>query len=277
MDDYFEWNIVDHLGSTRVKFADKNEDGGILYDTNLPEEDEILGSYHYYPFGMEMDGIWTPDSNPEMQYLYNGKEKVKGLEWYDYGARYYDPKISRFMSVDPLADRGPQYRPYSYCFNNPVKFTDPDGRWPYPSGLWGVYNYLSDKIKLSASASYTRHSVGVSGKLFGYGAGLNVDYGETRNSIEFSLDQNGFEGKVTEDKNPDYGASANYAGGTVDAGVEISEGENPELLDVKFEAQAGPVGVTVSPDQDSHGESTVPVSEVKLEILNIDLGLDHGV
>jgi len=76
---------------------------------------------------MEMNGIWTPDSNPEMQYLYNGKEKVKGLWWYDYGARYYDPKISRFLSVDPAADEYPGISPFAYVANNPIKYIDPDG------------------------------------------------------------------------------------------------------------------------------------------------------
>jgi hypothetical protein len=38
----------------------------------------------------------------------------------------------RFLSVDPLAERGPQYSPYVFTFNNPLLFVDPDGRWPYP-------------------------------------------------------------------------------------------------------------------------------------------------
>ncbi len=127
VDDYYEWNIRDHLGNTRIKFAYKNGDGGITYDPDNPEEDEILGTYHYYPFGMETEGIWTPDSNPEMQYLYNGKEKVKGLGWYDYGARYYDPAISRFSSVDRFADKYPNQSTYHYVANNPIKFIDVNG------------------------------------------------------------------------------------------------------------------------------------------------------
>lgn len=35
--------------------------------------------------------------------------------------------------MDPLAERGPQYSPYVYTFNNPLKYTDPDGRWPLPT------------------------------------------------------------------------------------------------------------------------------------------------
>jgi hypothetical protein len=42
----------------------------------------------------------------------------------------YDGRIGKFLSVDPLAEKGPQYSPYSAFFNNPIIFTDPDGRWP---------------------------------------------------------------------------------------------------------------------------------------------------
>jgi|SRR5690554_4349967 len=44
---------------------------------------------------------------------------------YYYGARYYDPRISIFVSVDPLAER--TMTPYQYVHNNPIMFTDPTG------------------------------------------------------------------------------------------------------------------------------------------------------
>ena len=60
------------------------------------------------------------------------KELDEETGLYYYGARYYDPMISLWLSVDPLAGHPNQVdkTPYGYAWGNPVRLTDPDGRCP---------------------------------------------------------------------------------------------------------------------------------------------------
>ncbi len=69
---------------------------------------------------------------------------------YDFGARYYDEYIGRFISADtivPGAGNPQALNRYSYVFNNPLKYTDPTGHCPVcgPSGAAGAaYQFIND-------------------------------------------------------------------------------------------------------------------------------------
>lgn len=58
---------------------------------------------------------------------------------YYYGARYYDPKVSVWLSVDPLAHKYPSMSPFIFTDNNPVMLVDPDGNWPNLATLSSWY------------------------------------------------------------------------------------------------------------------------------------------
>ena len=125
----YEYYLSDHLGNNRLMFADKDSNGSIN-----PEK-EVLQESHYYPFGLEMEGAWSEANDADTEsgpnrYRYNGKELNEELGLYDYGARWYDPSIGRWTTVDPLASEMPGWSPYNYAFGNPLRFTDPDGRSP---------------------------------------------------------------------------------------------------------------------------------------------------
>jgi len=83
-------------------------------------------------------------------YLYNGKLKQSGnpapaagemftgefYNWYDYGARMYDPQLGRWHSVDPMAELSRRWSSYAYCYNNPLKFIELDGMLPFNEIKW---------------------------------------------------------------------------------------------------------------------------------------------
>ncbi len=80
-------------------------------------------SYCCYPFGMRQTAMSYLSGSSEQGnfYLYNGKELQSdlGLDWYDYGARFYDPQLGRFHTQDRFAEKYFSMSPYQYGANNP--------------------------------------------------------------------------------------------------------------------------------------------------------------
>ncbi|WP_158800302.1 DUF6443 domain-containing protein [Pedobacter sp. L105] len=111
----YEYNLTDHLGNVRYTF----------HQSPITGLADRLQSDDYYPYGLRKSS-GTPVSLTN-RYLYNGKEIQDELTTYDYGARFYDPVIGRWNTVDPLAEMYDDQSPYNYGLNNPIKFTDPDG------------------------------------------------------------------------------------------------------------------------------------------------------
>ena len=148
-DNKYHFYLQDHQGNNRVVV---DEDG------TVEERND------YYPFG----GLMASSSDSVQPYKYNGKEldRKGGLDWYDYGARMYNPLLGRFISPDPLAEAWEHVNPYNYCFNNPVNRTD-------PTGMASTYNWDKERYEDENGNEVSWESVQQE-----YGIGDNQNYND---------------------------------------------------------------------------------------------------
>ena len=125
----YYYYLTDHQGNNRMVVR---SDGTVIQKNN------------YYPFGMVFaEQAVTVDEQDLQPYKYNGKEldRMHGLNQYDYSARYYDPALCRFTTVDPMAEKYYGVSPYVYCGDNPVNAVDITGMdWYWDQDKTRQYN-----------------------------------------------------------------------------------------------------------------------------------------
>jgi RHS repeat-associated protein len=88
----------------------------------------VAATYDYDAFG----GLRAPPASVPNPFTFAGREWDASTDLYYYRARYYDPKLGRFLSPDPISGRLEEpldSNPYLYVRNNPGRFIDPLGLW----------------------------------------------------------------------------------------------------------------------------------------------------
>ncbi len=100
------------------------------------QEGRVLWRKSYAPYGQPI-GQAAPNEPG-----YTGKFEEPGLGIQNFGARWYDPRIGRFLAIDPAGfdPQNPQsFNRYAYANNNPYGFVDPDGNFAFiPAIIWAA-------------------------------------------------------------------------------------------------------------------------------------------
>jgi len=131
-----------------VQSSDSKDSTYVLLKDNLGSVTDIVDVYgnivqhfNYTPFGEQTQTKGDKPSNPITHKGFTGHEEVEAFNLIHMGGRIYDPVIGRFLTADPTmqAPANPQdLNRYSYCLNNPLRFTDPNG--------FGIFDWVSDLI-----------------------------------------------------------------------------------------------------------------------------------
>ena len=129
-----EYQLKDYLGNVRVVISDIKLNWSTIASPIFRAK--ILAENSYYAFGMLQPGqVYQSVGH---RYGYNGKEmdneimgsanSVVGTgESYDFGERMYDPRLAKWMSVDPFCQSYPGMSPYNSMADCPIFVTDPSG------------------------------------------------------------------------------------------------------------------------------------------------------
>ena len=142
----------------------------------------VQKAYDYYPFGLQLQAT---QAGHEATFTFTNKQLDQdgGLDWYYFGARFYDAEVGRFLGVDPLAGKYPALNPYHYTMNNPLIYVDPDGRFiefangstpEFRRNFANAVNYLNSNgaggiladLHSSNTVYYVSENSGISGSFF---------------------------------------------------------------------------------------------------------------
>lgn len=127
------YELSNHLGNVLTTISDKP----MPYDDDADDETDwfladIRTAQDYSPFGVTLSGRnFTINGGEKSRYGFNsmeGDNEVKGQgNSYDFGARFYDSRLGRFLSIDPKYNHFAELSPYNAFNSNPIVIADPTG------------------------------------------------------------------------------------------------------------------------------------------------------
>jgi RHS repeat-associated protein len=129
--------VKDHLGSVRLTLG---EDGGIVSWND------------YDPWGLALAGRSGVVGSADARYQFTSQERDVETGYDYFGARYYDARVGRWGSIDPLSGKYPSVSPYVYVANNTLRYFDPDGQDIWEINQMGVV--VDRKIDKTQDAFY---------------------------------------------------------------------------------------------------------------------------
>jgi RHS repeat-associated protein len=243
----------DHLGSTSYVTDDK----GAVYE-----------HLQYFPFGE----TWVQEGQPSQRipYLFTSRELDEETGLYYFGAKYYDPRTSLWVSADPaledllptgsleygrvLPGIGGVYRTsnlslYNYATHNPIRLTDPDGRLPIVpilAAAWAVVEvalsaydiYVTGKTLADPEASGAEKAaavVGTAASIVGPGGG----YGTAGKQVAGKIDDATRAVKGAGKADDAAVAAGSGAAGGPTAGKPFSRSVKEEVKSANREANTG--------------------------------------
>jgi RHS repeat-associated protein len=140
-----------HLGNVLVTYSDKRLQT-CTNDTIHFYKADLRSATDYYPFGMTMPGRnWYSGTDSLLRFGFNGMmrdDDVKGLgNSLDFGARIYDPRLGKFLSLDPAFKITFDLSSYSFAGNNPIYFMDYNGMFRMSKKMQREYPEVTQMLK----------------------------------------------------------------------------------------------------------------------------------